>query len=117
FVSWRFLGTDPSNVAFNLYRNGTKVNSNPITSSTNYVDSGGTTNSTYTVRTVINGVEGPASSPVSVWGQNYLTVPLMKPPGGTTPDNVSYTYSPNDASVGDLDGDGKYEIVLKWDPS
>src|SRR6185312_7678547 len=51
------------------------------------------------------------------WGQNYLDVPISPPAGGTTPDGVSYTYSPNDASVGDLDGDGQYEIVLKWDPS
>ena len=47
----------------------------------------------------------------------YLSVPLQIPAGGTTPDGVSYTYTPNDASVGDLDGDGEYEIVLKWDPS
>ncbi len=44
-------------------------------------------------------------------------MPIQPPPGGTTPDNVSYTYSANDSSVGDLDGDGEYEIVLKWDPS
>ena len=39
------------------------------------------------------------------------------PSGGTTPDGVSYTYNANDCSVGDLDGDGEYEIILKWDPS
>ena len=44
-------------------------------------------------------------------------VPIQAPPGGTTPDGVAYTYTANDASVGDLDGDGSYEIVLKWDPS
>lgn len=36
---------------------------------------------------------------------------------GTTPDGVAYTYSANDASAGDLDGDGKYELIVKWDPS
>lgn len=46
-----------------------------------------------------------------------MDVPIQIPAGGTTPDGVSYTYSANDASVGDLDGDGEYEIVLKWDPS
>jgi rhamnogalacturonan endolyase len=117
FLSWRLFGTDPSNIAFNLYRNGTKVNSSPITGATNYVDPGGTTSSVYTVRPVINGVEGPVSPPAAVWAQNYLMVPLQRPAGGTTPTGESYTYSPNDASVGDLDGDGKYEIVLKWDPS
>ena len=44
-------------------------------------------------------------------------MPLQRPAGGTTPAGESYTYSPGDASVGDLDGDGDYEIVLKWDPS
>lgn len=117
FVSWRLLGTDPSSIAFNVYRNGTKVNSSPIATSTNYVDSGGSSSSVYTVRPIVNGVEGAASPQVTVWGQNYLTVPLQRPAGGTTPSGESYTYSPNDASVGDLDGDGKYEIVLKWDPS
>lgn len=117
FVSWRLLGTDPSSIAFNVYRNGTKVNSSSIATSTNYVDSGGSSSSVYTVRPIVNGVEGAASPQVTVWGQNYLTVPLQRPAGGTTPSGESYTYSPNDASVGDLDGDGKYEIVLKWDPS
>lgn len=117
FVSWRLLGTEPSNIAFNLYRNGTKVNNNLITTSTNYVDSGGSASSVYTVRPVVNGVEGADSRQANVWAQNYLTVPLQRPVGGTTPTGESYTYSPNDASVGDLDGDGNYEIVLKWDPS
>ncbi|QAY68589.1 rhamnogalacturonan lyase [Paenibacillus protaetiae] len=117
FVSWRLLGTEPSGISFNLYRNGTKVNASPITSSTNYLDPSGTISSSYTVKAVLNGTEQAASAAVTPWGQNYLTVPIQKPAGGTTPDGVAYTYSANDASVGDLDGDGKYEIVLKWDPS
>ncbi|MCG7215588.1 rhamnogalacturonan lyase [Paenibacillus mucilaginosus] len=117
FVSWRLLGTEDSTVSFNLYRNGTKVNSTPITNSTNYQDPGGTTSSTYTVKAVVNGTEQTASPAAGVWGSGYLDVPIQKPAGGTTPDGVAYTYSANDASVGDLDGDGDYEIVLKWDPS
>ena len=49
--------------------------------------------------------------------QPYLRVPLQVPPGGTTPAGEAYTYSPNDTSVGDLDGDGEYELIVKWDPS
>lgn len=116
FVSWRMLGTDSAGIAFNVYRNGVKLNATPITTSTNFLDNT-TTNGTYTVRAIINGVEGAASAPVSVWANNQLTIPLQIPAGGTTPDNVAYTYSANDASVGDMDGDGEYEIVLKWDPS
>ena len=118
FVSWRLLGTDPPDVAFNVYRGGTRVNSSPITSSTNLFDSGAPAGASYTVRAVVNGTEQPASPPSLQFGSGgFLDVPIQVPPGGTTPDGVSYTYSANDASVGDLDGDEQYEIVLKWDPS
>lgn len=117
FVSWRLLGTEGSNVAFNVYRDGVKVNASPITGSTNLQDTGGTNNSKYTVRAVVGGTEQAASAAASVWGSNYMTVPLQIPAGGTTPDGVAYTYSANDASAGDLDGDGQYELIVKWDPS
>jgi rhamnogalacturonan endolyase len=107
FVSWRVLGTENSSVSYNLYRGSTKVNSSPLTVS-NYLDSGGSTSSTYTVRAVVNGSEQGASPSVGTWGSNYLSIPLSKP---------SSIYSANDCSVGDLDGDHQYEIVLKWDPS
>ncbi|MEK3737256.1 MULTISPECIES: rhamnogalacturonan lyase [Paenibacillus] len=117
FVSWRLLGTEELSVSFNLYRNGTKVNVTPITDSTNYQDNAGTASSSYTVRAIVGGIEQSDSPAANVWANNYLDVPIQIPAGGTTPDGVSYTYSANDASVGDLDGDGEYEIVLKWDPS
>jgi rhamnogalacturonan endolyase len=128
YVGWRMLGTDPTSVAFNLYRstNGTRVvklNSSPITQTTDYVDSTATMSvpNTYFVRPIIAGIElAPsesftlaANSPVN----QFLNVPLQIPTGGTTPSGEAYTYSANDASVGDLDGDGQYEILLKWDPS
>lgn len=115
FVSWRMLGTDPSSIGFNLYRGSTLLNTSPITSSTNYVDNT-SSNSSYSVRPVINGEEQGASESADLWGQNYLTVNLQRPAGGSTPSG-SYTYSPNDCSVADLDGDGEYEIIVKWDPS
>ena len=105
YVGWRMLGTDPNDIAFNLYRDDTKVNSEPITNSTNYVDSNGSTSALYHVRAVINGQEQQSSEAVEVWAQQYLTIPLQVPSG----------YTPGDASVGDLDGDGEYEIVLKWE--
>lgn len=117
FVSWRLLGTEGSNVSFNVYRDGTKVNASPITNSTNLQDASGTSSSKYTVRAVVGVTEQSASAAASVWGNNYLSVPLSIPAGGTTPDGVAYTYSANDASAGDLDGDGEYELIVKWDPS
>lgn len=117
FISWRMLGSDPSSVGFNVYRNGTKITSSPITNSTNFVDTDGSTSAAYTVRPVINGVEYGANAAKATWANPYLTVNLNRPNGGTTPSGESYSYSPNDLSVGDLDGDGEYEIVVKWDPS
>ena len=117
WVSWRMLGTDPSNIGFNVYRNGTKINSSVITSVTYYIDTAGSQTASYYIRPVINGVEQAASKSVTPWANFYKRINLRVPAGGTTPDGVSYTYSPNDCSVGDLDGDGEYEIVVKWDPS
>ncbi|MEN3614562.1 rhamnogalacturonan lyase family protein [Plantactinospora sp. ZYX-F-223] len=116
-VSWRLLGTETSGVSFNLYRGSTRVNSTPITGATNYLDSGAAAGSAYTVRAVVNGTEQAASAPALQFGSGYLDVRLQVPPGGTTPSGEAYSYVANDASVGDLDGDGRYEIVLKWDPS
>jgi rhamnogalacturonan endolyase len=107
-VSWRLLGTDPAGTSFNVYRAGTKITSSPVTGSTNYLDAGAAAGSVYTVRAVVNGTE-QAASPASLnFANGYLDVPIS-PPGSI--------YSANDASVGDLDGDGQYEIILKWDPS
>ena len=125
YVGWRMFGfeydaANPSNVSYNVYRNGTMVGS--VTNSTNYLDSSGTASSMYTVRAVIGGVVGADSEAASVWSQQYLRIPLMVPAGGTGPSgcptpNEAYSYGANDASTGDLDGDGVYEIILKWDPS
>jgi rhamnogalacturonan endolyase len=125
YVGWRMFGfeydaANPANVSYQVFRGGTMVAN--VTNSTNYLDAGGTSSSTYTVRPVIGGTVGAASETATVWAQQYLRIPLMIPPGGNTPSscptaNEAYTYTANDASVGDVDGDGGYEIILKWDPS
>ncbi|WSA12473.1 rhamnogalacturonan lyase [Micromonospora sp. NBC_01813] len=116
-VSWRLLGTEAANLGFHVYRGTTRVTSSPVTTSTNYYDAGAASNASYTVRAVVDGTEQAPSAASLTFGNGYLDVPLQVPPGGTTPSGEAYTYSANDASVGDLDGDGQYEIVLKWDPS
>ncbi|AEI40560.1 cadherin-like beta sandwich domain-containing protein [Paenibacillus mucilaginosus] len=117
YVGWRLLGTDPKNAAFNLYRDGVKVNSAPITGSTNFEDKKGTGGSTYFVRTVVGGREQNQSPTVKVWDSAYLSIPLRKPADGVTPTGQAYSYRANDATTADLDGDGAYEIILKWDPT
>ncbi|MEI6949878.1 LamG-like jellyroll fold domain-containing protein [Paraflavisolibacter sp. H34] len=120
FVSWRMFKTDPTNIGFNLYRGTTKVNAVPIVAATNYVDNTSSTEA-YTVRPVVNGVEGTASPQAPVWSSNILRIPLKKPAGGVTPpyfdftNGETYEYTANDASVADLDGDGAYEVIVKWD--
>lgn len=113
FVSWRLLGTDPDDITFNLYRvtndaAPVKLNAEPIKDRTNFVDDevpAGKTNAWF-VRPVTKGIEQGDSARFAL-GANaparpYLSIPLHTPNG----------YAPNDASLGDLDGDGEYEIVL-----
>jgi rhamnogalacturonan endolyase len=110
-VSWRLLGTDPSEVAFDVYRSvdekaPIRLNSSPVQQSTNWLDQGvpSAGRCRYWVQPVIDGQRVIASRPYRlVRGQPYLSIPLRTPPG----------YTPNDASVGDLTGDGEYEIVLQ----
>ncbi|MEV6236570.1 rhamnogalacturonan lyase [Lentzea sp. NPDC051838] len=107
FVSWRLLGSDASGVAFNVYRDGVKVNDAPVTTATSYLDAGAPATASYSVRPMNGGVEAAATHPVGTLAESR-DVPLQVPGSG---------YVANDASVGDLDGDGEWEIVLKWDPA
>ncbi|MGJ9383491.1 fibronectin type III domain-containing protein [Salipaludibacillus sp. CF4.18] len=116
YVGWKMLGTDPQEVSFDLYRDGEKINDTPITESTNYLDEGGTVSSTYQVQ-VNNGSGESETETFEVWNEQFSSIPLDKPEGGTTPDGVDFEYSANDASVGDVNGDGNYEVILKWNPS
>lgn len=115
-VSWRTLTSDAVGQAFDVYRNGQKLNSQPLCQGgTFYIDEaplaggatyevrGGGKNGSYQLR---------ADAP-----EGYLSVKLQKPADGITPDGRTFSYTANDASVGDVDGDGQYEIVLKWDPT
>lgn len=106
-VQWRLLGTEAAGTGFNVYRDGTKI-AGPVTAGTDYLDSGASASASYTVRAVVDGTEQAASGAALKFSNGYLDVPISKP--GTD-------YTANDASVGDLDGDGQLEIVLKWDPT
>ena len=123
FISWRSLISDNKDLAFNVYRDGVKLNDTPISNRTNFEDNSGTETSKYEVKAVLNGVEtSETSGEVSVWANPYMTVHLDRPEGGTSPaggknEQREYTYTPDDVSVGDVDGDGQYELFVKWFPT
>jgi rhamnogalacturonan endolyase len=152
FVSWRLLGNESYDAAFDIYRNGRKLTRRPLTAATNYLDAAGEVGSVYTVRRADDDRHGgrrdgrdsdlrgcrrdddrgrndrggdgrgrwkrdrDCDSATAFQGP-YLSIPIVKPADGVTPAGEAYSYRANDASVGDLDGDGEYEIVLKWDPT
>ena len=115
-VSWRTLYSDKKGEPFDIYRNGVKLNAEPLTKGgTFYVDDKPIDgDATYEIRG--GGRDGKFTLAANA-PEGYLPIRLQKPADGTTPDGRTYSYSPNDASVGDVDGDGQYEIILKWSPS
>ena len=115
FISWRLLGTDNPNTTFDIIRNGTTIVSGSKT--TNFTDNEGTTTSSYEIAVKNNGNETERTTAFTPWGNIFLRQTLDRPDGGSTPASETYTYSPNDCSIGDIDGDGQYELFVKWDPS
>jgi rhamnogalacturonan endolyase len=111
YVGWRMFGYEydrenPGRVSYNLYRDGMPIAN--VTNSTNFLDAGGSPSSVYTVAVEIDGAEGLRSPPVTPWAQNFLRVPLQPP---------AANYNAHDSSLGDLDGDGQFEVVLLWQPT
>ena len=125
YLGWRLLGDEyaqDGELIFRVVRDGRQIAE--VTDSTNYVDESGGMGASYSVQPVRDGVELPPSEPALRFEREFLRVPISAPEAGTTPGaptcetpNERYTYGANDASAADLDGDGRYELVLKWEPS
>ncbi|MCR4915535.1 MAG: autotransporter-associated beta strand repeat-containing protein [Prevotella sp.] len=113
FVTWRILATEYYDTKYNLYRDGTKVNAQPLSVS-NYQDNSGTRTSSYVVVPVIKGQERQdlKSDPVKPWQHQYWDIPV-KPVLNRNGLDVTAGYSLNDVSVADVDGDGEMEFVVK----
>ncbi|NQX05377.1 rhamnogalacturonan lyase [Rathayibacter sp. VKM Ac-2856] len=123
FVSWRLLATEVTGSSgtgmigadFAVYRGAEQVG--VVTDSTNLHDPDGTPGDEYRVVPLVDGAPGEPSAPATASADAFETLPLQKPADGVTPAGEAYTYSANDMSVGDMDGDGDYEYVVKWYPS
>jgi rhamnogalacturonan endolyase len=113
FVGWRMIGNEPDGISFNVYRSTgddhpVRLNPKPLTASTNFTDTSAdlTKRVSYFVTAVLEGKEQPPSKPITLPAnppaRQYIEVPLKTPSG----------YAPGDASAGDLDGDGEYELVV-----
>ena len=121
FLSWRLLGTDSRETCFDVERDG-KVIAHQIRK-TNFTDVHGSAKNSYRIITYQEQpkMDAPAqrevSKAVKPWADLYRSLPVNRPEGGVSPAGRASTYSPNDCSVGDVDGDGEYELIVKWDPS
>ena len=122
YLSWRILAEEYYDTKYNVYRNGTKLNSQPLSVS-NFTDADGSASNTYTVSAVVRGVEQSQCKAVNVWNgykykqyttceSGYFDIPLAKVYDYNGND-VTNTYIANDCEVADLDGDGEMEIIVK----
>ena len=117
FISWRSMPTDDPDLAFDVYRDGVKLNSSPLTKKTNFTDPDGSTSSVYCIKATLGGNEIESAEAKEVWAADYMKIHLDRPDGGISPaggdkEQREYTYTPDDVSVGDVDGDGEYELSL-----
>jgi rhamnogalacturonan endolyase len=108
-VSWRLFGTDTPYTTFELLRNGISLKKDIY--QTTSLKASGRASDTFQIVTVQSGVPTDTTAAVSPWSNYYLSLHLDRPEKQN-----NKAYFPNDCSVGDVDGDGQYEIFVKWDP-
>ena len=113
FLSWRMLGSDDVHTSFLVMKDGAVVGDTIRNATSMRVTTEATT--AFQLVTLQNGVPTDTIAPVQLNKRGYHLLQLDRPAAGSNKDG-SYTYSPNDCSVGDVDGDGQYELIVKWDP-
>ena len=122
YLSWRMTLEDAAGLQFDLYRSSgggaeVKLNKEPIDRTSDFLDR--TVDYTVDNRWTLKATTGEVATWTRLKGEKrnpYLSIPVCKPEDGEIA-GESFTYTANDCSVGDLDGDGEYEIILKWSPS
>lgn len=125
FIGWRmfvdevtgYSETGLTGTDFVIYKNGKKLCT--VTDSCNYIDKDGTKDDEYAVAPIEDGIEGECCKAEKAWasGQNYFDIPVKRPASDVTPKGEPFEYTLNDISVGDVDGDGEFEYIVKWEPS
>ncbi len=115
FLSWRWLPSDPAQYAFRIYRDGKVLGE---LTQTNYLDTKGSSTSQYRIevldahRSVID-----QSDTEQPWQQPFKTIHFQRPPKDHALNGKEYSYYPSDMGVADADGDGKMELLVKWQPT
>lgn len=114
-VSWRARKIDVyMQTQYKLYKNGELLTE--LASKTNYLDAQGKVADKYKVEVCdAIGTVLETQEIDKTWNSNYMSIPLAKAPEDTN--GTGATYTPNDATVYDMDGDGEQEIVFRWEPS
>ena len=111
FVSWKIFGEEYYDTEYNLYRDGVKVNAKPLKVS-NYNDAQGKSGSKYQVAAVVRGVEQEKCAEVARWSAQYKDVSIKGVTNRSGKD-VTSKYEINDISLGDVNGDGITEFIIK----
>ena len=111
-VSWRSLKSDAEGLGFNVYRNGTKLNSSPITTKTNFLDPDGEGGAIYRIESTTG-----ETAETKAWDNMYTTLKVNRPPATKDASGaLTGRYRPDEISIGDVDGDGEFELFIKWFP-
>lgn len=120
-VSWRYLPSDAPDVMFNVYRDGKCLTQKPVRTTFLIDEFTSVGSATYEIRPVMDEVEMkrggaeytlPGNAPAG-----YVSIPVKPLAGGVTPSGETYSYYPGDSSVGDVDGDGEYELIVRMEPT
>lgn len=129
FLSWRLFAnevtgygdTGLTGVNFDVYRGNTKLAT--VTDSTNYLDKGAKGDDTYAVVATSGAYKGQRIEVKASNNKNFIDIPVKMPPVEQLPADMviqwslNYGYVPEDTTIGDVDGDGEYEYIVRWEPT
>lgn len=118
-ISWRLLKSDPANTAFDIYKSidggeERKLNEAPIANTSCWVDSDINPKAANHYRVTLSNqtktlCERTFTPEMASTFYHEIALNLNVP-------NGALNYAPDDIQVGDLDGDGELEIVVKREP-